>query len=70
MARICLMEFKDAARHVTNNVAVAYMDKQTPPEFAQKFPHVGREIYTNGILQFSKSSYPLYRSSDDLYISN
>ena len=47
MARICLMEFKDAARHVTNNVAVAYMDKQTPPEFAQKFPHVGREIYTN-----------------------
>ena len=54
LARICLQEFKDASRQVKNNIAVSYFDKSTPPEFTAAFPHVGRETYTNGIVQFSK----------------
>lgn len=55
LARICLQEFKDASRQVKNNIAVSYFDKSTPPEFSAAFPHVGRETYTNGIVQFTMS---------------
>ena len=55
LARICLLEFKDATRHVNNSISVNYFDKSTPPEFSSAFPQVARENYTNGIIQFSKS---------------
>jgi len=49
-----LLEFKEATRHVPGSIATAYHDKNAPAELVAAFPGVGREQYTNGIIQFSK----------------
>ena len=54
MARIMLLEFKEATRHVKGSVSITYHDKGAPTELVTAFPHVGRESYTNGILEVSK----------------
>jgi len=53
MARIMLLEFKEATRHVPGSIATAYHDKNAPAELVAAFPGVGREQYTNGIIQFT-----------------
>jgi len=50
MARIMLLEFKEATRHVPGSIATAYHDKNAPAELTAAFPGVGREQYTNGII--------------------
>ena len=54
MARIMLLEFKEATRHVAGSISTQYHDKNVPSEILEVYPHVGRESYTNGIIQFSK----------------
>jgi len=54
MARIMLLEFKEATRHVKGAVSITYHDKGAPAELVTAFPSVGRETYTNGVLQISK----------------
>ena len=56
MGRVMLLEFKDATRHVKGAVSVTYHDKNAPAELTAAFPSVGREVYSNGILEISKCS--------------
>lgn len=53
MVHIMLSEFKDSMRHVKGSVSVSHHDKSVPNELTQAFPHVARETYTNGIMQFT-----------------
>ena len=56
-----LQEFKDATRKVKKAIAVQYNDKQMPDDFKQAFPSAGRDVYSNGIIMFSKCPHrPLH----------
>ena len=55
LARIILLEFKDSVRHVKGSVAMSYHDKGAPSNLTAAFPNPGRETYSNGILEISKS---------------
>ena len=59
MARIMLLEFKETTRHVKGSVSITYHDRGAPQELTAVFPNTGRETYTNGILQISKSFFYL-----------
>ena len=54
MARIMLLEFKETTRHVKGSVSVTYHDRGAPADLVAQFPSVGRETYSNGILEISK----------------
>ena len=54
MAHIMLSEFKDAMRQVKGSISCNHHDKSVPVELTQAYPHVARETYSNGIMQFSK----------------
>mmetsp|Transcript_611 Transcript_611/g.809 ORF Transcript_611/g.809 Transcript_611/m.809 type:complete len:147 (+) Transcript_611:638-1078(+) len=56
MARIMLLEFKECQRSVPGAIATSYHDKSVPAELSAAFPNVGRETYTNGIIQFKMNS--------------
>ena len=56
MARIMLLEFKETTRHVKGSVSVTYHDRGAPANLLAQFPNVGRETYSNGILEISKCS--------------
>ena len=50
MARIMLIEFKDAPRHVQGSVSISYHDAGAPQALVAAFPHTAQEQYSNGIL--------------------
>ena len=54
LARILLLEFKDALRRVKGACSITYHDKTTPIELLQVFPGSAAENFSNGLIQFSK----------------
>lgn len=51
MARIVLLEFKDATRQVKGSVSITYHDKNLPSELLSTFPAAQQEQNSSGILQ-------------------
>lgn len=54
LGRVMLLEWQDSTRKVKLAPNIKFHDKELPMELKRAFPNVANEVYSNGLISFSK----------------